>query len=203
MTRALPRRASRRARPADRSRSACRHPRLGVHAVIGGQRRSRSRCASSLPGSRPSSRRRRWRLGAGRVLVLDVVGGRQIHQVGPARLRISRRRPRIRILTARRCRHPAPACRPARARRRCRFPSTVALSAFSAEKQMPLHAVAEQLAQFVFRGDHGDRCAGVGERGQQGRRAQTLRVVHHHFGARWRRRTGSCRRCRAPKAARR
>ena len=56
------RRASRRARPAGRSRRARRrHPRLGVHAVVGGERDRRSPARPACRGSRPSSRRTRRR----------------------------------------------------------------------------------------------------------------------------------------------
>ena len=43
--------------------------------------------------------------------------------------------------------------------------------------------MAEQAAQLVLGGDHRAGLAGARQRGQDGRRAQPLGVVHHHFGA--------------------
>ena len=81
--------------------------------------------------------------------------------------------------------------------------ASVAWSAFSDEKQMPVEPVAEQRAQLVLGGDDGDLGAGVGERGEDRAGAQVLRVVHHHFGAGVADPRSSCRRCRARPAARR
>ena len=58
------RRASRRAAPAGRRRSGVpSRVGLGVHAVVGGQRRPPRRARRARPDSRRSSRRSRWRLG--------------------------------------------------------------------------------------------------------------------------------------------
>ena len=83
MTRAASDPASRRARFADRRRRAVLGVVLWLHAVVGGQRERGATRIELAQDNRPSSvesvRHRR----AGRVLVLDVVGGREIHDVGP------------------------------------------------------------------------------------------------------------------------
>ena len=46
-----------------------------------------------------------------------------------------------------------------------------------------VQAIREQQAQLVLRGHHGDLGAGIMECREDGRRAHELGVVHHHFGA--------------------
>ena len=120
--------------------------------------------------------------GPGRLLVLDVVGRRQVHHVGTLALHqldaggehelgqpgaVDRRH-----VHADQRGHAVDAVGGAR--------RLVGLFRREADAG---HPVAEQGAQLVLGGDDGDLAPGVGQRGEDRRRAQVLRVVHHHFGA--------------------
>ena len=140
---------------------------------------------------------------AGRRLVLDVVGRRQVHDVGPLALAAASRRRRTRTRTARRCRPRAPACRPAPATSSMPLRPRVASAGLLRREADARHPVAEQRAQLVLGGDDGDLRAGVGE----ARRGSCRRAGTSGRSSSLRRRRrgprSSCRRCRAPTAARR
>ena len=171
-----PRRASRRARPAGRSRWACR--RIRVFAFMPWSAVSaidRSPCASSLrevavhhrvervgavgARARACAARSRWSRDTSRR------GGASAHQL--------RRRRRTRTPRARRCRPRAPACRPARRTSSMPFSAIGRLVGLLGREADALHAVAEQLAQLVLGGDHGDRL----RRRRRARRGSSARAA--------------------------
>ncbi len=63
------------------------------------------------------------------------------------------------------------------------LPSRVTLSAFSAEKQIPVISVPEQRAQLVLGGDDGDLRPGLRKCSENRSGAQVLGVVHHDLSA--------------------
>ena len=119
---------------------------------------------------------------AGRELVLDVVGGGEVHYIGPVlvhQLHAGRENKlgQVRAVDAGhgfadQAEHIGDAIDLLR--------NLVRLFGREADAA---HLVAQQRPQFVLGRDHGDRLAGVGQRGQKGRRAQPFGVVHHHLGA--------------------
>jgi len=117
------------------------------------------------------------------ALVLHVVGGREIHHVGAAFVRHqldAGREHELRELGAVDRRHRHADALDDLGDAVLVLGRLVGLLGGEADA---FHAVAEELAKLVLGGDHGDRLAGVGEGGEDGRCAQPLRVVHHHFGA--------------------
>ncbi len=65
------------------------------------------------------------------------------------------------------------------------FSCCVAWSAFSAEKQMPRSLWPSSLRSLSLAVTTATRMPAVGHRRENRRRAQPLRIVHHHFGVRF------------------
>ena len=178
-------------------------PGLGVHAVIGGERDGAAQGIELAQVAVHHAVEGIGLLGARGVLVLHVVGGREVHDILGLRLHEPARRRRTRTPTAPRCRRPAPACPTS---------CTHALDAVLGKAHLvgllggeadALELVAEELAQLVLGGDDRD----LARRGRRGPQAAWARAATSGRSSSPRRRCrcrrGSCRRCRAPQAARR
>src|SRR5690606_1805297 len=157
---------------------------LAVHAVVGGDHQHRAQFVDPPEVAVQHGVEVVGDRGAGGVLVLDVVGQRDVGEVGAVALQDLG----------------------AGGHRELAQPGAVHLGQVHADQvQDVLDAVvgegggvgllrgeahaaaaqapAEQAAQLVLGGDHRDRAAGLGEGGEQGGGAQQPRVVHHHLFA--------------------
>ena len=179
------------------------HAGLGVHAVVGGEGDDAAEGVELAEVAVHHPVEGVGALGAGRVLVLHVVGGREVHHVGPALVRHQldaggEHELRQGGAVDRGHRHADPLDHLVDA-----VLVLGRLVGLLGREADALHAVAEELPQLVL---GGDRRPGTGRRwrgrpGWSARAATSGRSSSPRCPRR--RRTGSCRRCRAPTAARR
>mmetsp|Transcript_5274 Transcript_5274/g.19787 ORF Transcript_5274/g.19787 Transcript_5274/m.19787 type:complete len:465 (+) Transcript_5274:979-2373(+) len=156
---------------------------LGVHAVVGGQRKAR---AEGVELAEVAVQHRVEGIGARRArraFVLDVVGGGQIDHVrlaGPQQGHAGSEHElaqRGAVDAGQRQADEAEGVVEAAVGPR----GLVGL--LGREADAAAQAVAEQAAQLVLGGDDRDAQARIRERCQQRGRAQVFRLVHHHFAA--------------------
>ena len=158
---------------------------LIVHAVVGGGDDDSTRLVESGQITVDHGVEVIGDLGAGTGLVLDVVRGRQVHQIGAEalhQLHTGREhelrqsgRIHIRHRQADEVHDAVDAVRFLGS-----FVGTLGREGDGAARAV-VETVRQQQAQLILGGDHGHLGPGVVELLQDGRRAQKLRIIHHHF----------------------
>ena len=157
---------------------------LRIHSVIGGQYDGGAEHIEPAQACVENPRECVGGRGSRRVLVLHIIGRRQIHDVRP--LALEQRDAgvehefRQRGAVHRRQRHPRQSQRVRDAVFRERH-----LIGFFRRKADALEPVTQQRSQLVLRRDDRDFGAGIGKRRKDRTGAQIFHVVHHDFRARF------------------
>ena len=177
----------RRAEPVIQQLLQVNHPRpaglvmFRVHAVIGGQRDGAAECVELGPVAVHHGVEGVRIVGARRVLVLNIVGCREIGDVRAPTLHQGNTSGEYELAEIGAVdRGQRPAGHPEHVLDAIVIEGRL-IRLFRRKTDSP-QFVAEQPAQLVLGGDHGDPGAGVGEGGENGAAAQHRRIVHHHLG---------------------
>ena len=154
------------------------HAHLGVHAVVSGEGDHAAHCVKLSQVAVHHGVEGVGAGGAGRVLVLDVVGGGQVHHIGAALLHQLDAGGKDKLGQV-----GAVDAGQGLAHQRQHVVDTVVfdrgLVGFFGREADASHLVPEQGAQFVLGCHHRQRQAGIGQCRQQGGRAQPFGVIHH------------------------